>query len=290
MSLTTTAAEESAGPPIILIVEDQKDALELRAELLDSAGCTTIGVRSSDDAIRELRASPGVDLVLTDIRLGRKKEDKSGVALAEYVKKTYMDVPVAGYSAWFGDSDLSDADTASFDVVWPKGFSTGEQIERIVAACREKAREHRLQRADNAFEAQAVLRRRHESKYPEIAMLRELRLGSGEAAPVETVLGEAGYRLKLVEAKAPALAQPTIVWLCDVDGGIEAEVYGQPALYARAASDDEAIADVIELMHLYGEELTSDAPEAIGPALSLSDFLRRVLPVSRDPAASPDAE
>ena len=278
----TTLADASLGVPIVLIVEDQKDALMLRSELLDSAGCTTIGVRSSDDAIRELRASPGVDLLLTDIRLGRKKEDKSGVALARYVKETYVDMPVAGYSAWFGDNDLSEADTAPFDVMWPKGFSTGAQIEQIVAACRERALEHRLQRASNAFEAQAVLRRRHESKYPEVALLRELRLGGGEAAPVELTLAEAGYRLKLVEPKGPVLAQPTIVWLCDVEGGIEAEVYGQPALYARARTDDEAIAEVIELMHLYGEELTADAPEAVGPALSLTEFLHRVLQIGDD--------
>jgi CheY-like chemotaxis protein len=283
-------SDAPAGAPIILIVEDQEDALVLRSELLDSAGCTTIGVQSSDDAIRELRASPGVDLLLTDIRLGRKKEDKSGVALARYVKETYVDMPIAGYSAWFGDSDLSEADTAPFDVMWPKGFSTGEQIEQIVAVCRERALEHRLQRASNAFEAQAVLRRRHESKYSEVALLRELRLGGGEAAPVEIILADAGYRLKLVEPKGPPLVQPTIVWLCDVEGGIEAEVYGQPALYARAGTDDEAIAEVIELMHLYGEELTADAPEAVGPALSLTEFLRRVLHVGGRAESSEQAD
>lgn len=272
-----TASAVVEGPPIVLIVEDEEEALDLRKELLDDAGCTTIGVRSSDDAIRELRASPGVDLVLTDIRLGRRGEDKSGVALARFVKDTYVDLPVAGYSAWFEDDQLSSSERAPFDAMWPKRFNNGGEIQAIVEACRERAGAHRAMRSGNAFEAQAILRRRHEQLHPEVEMLRELRLDGGEAAPVETALEDAGYRLKLVEPRNRALAQPTIVWVCAVDGEFEVEVYGQPALYARSTTDADAIADVIELMRLYGAEITASSVDAVGPALSLTEFLRRVL-------------
>jgi CheY-like chemotaxis protein len=265
------------GSPIVLIVEDRPEALKLRKDLLTEAGCTAIGLTSSDDAIRELRASPGVDLVLTDIHLARKQEDKSGVALAHFIKETYRDVPVAGYSAWFGDDELSASDRLPFDHMWPKGSLKGDAIREMVADCRRSALQHRMQRAENAFEVHAILRRRHEMQHPEVEMLRELRLSGGEAAPVEEVLGEAGYRLKLVDPKAAGIAHPTIVWLVPVDGEVEAEVYGEPALYARAASDMEAIADVIELMHLYAAEITADAPEAVGPALSLTEFLKRMM-------------
>ncbi|HZV75216.1 MAG TPA: hypothetical protein VFF79_16005 [Conexibacter sp.] len=264
------------GPPLVLVVEDKRKSLELHEGLFADVGCTTIGVRSSDDAIRELRASPGVDLVVTDIHLARRREDKSGVALARFVKDTYHDLPVAGYSAVFYDKDLSTEDEEPFDLVWPKGEIEGEGFDEIVARCYKSAMEHRMKRAENAFEAQAVLRRRHEDQHPEVELLRELRLGGGEAAPVEAALSEAGYRLKLVEATVAGLMQPTIVWLLPIDDGIEAEVYGQPALYARGSTDHEAINDVIELMHLYGAEVSSGGPEAIGPALSLTRFLERI--------------
>src|SRR4051812_21653886 len=89
--------------PVILVVEDEEEALRLRLDALIDAECTPIGVQSHDDALRELRAAPAVDLVLTDIHLAAAPDDKSGVALARYIKNSYVDLPVAGYSAVFGD-------------------------------------------------------------------------------------------------------------------------------------------------------------------------------------------
>lgn len=266
-----------AAPPVVLVVEDRKKALEFRLEALTEAGCTTIGVQSHDDAIRELRASPGVDLVLTDIHLAKQRDDKSGVALARYIKDVYKGLPVAGYSAVFFDKDLSVGDEEPFDHIWPKAQLDVAGIDQMVSICRAEALAHRQRRAETAFEIQAVLRRRHEAVHPEVELLRELRLGGGESEPVESVLSDAGYRLRLVEANVGGLAEPTILWLLPVGDGVEAEVYGQPALYAQGASDEEAVADVIELMHLYGAEIGPDAPEAVGPARSLTEFLRRVL-------------
>jgi CheY-like chemotaxis protein len=235
-----------------------------------------IGVRSHDDALRELRAAPAVDLVLTDIHLAAAPDDKSGIALARYVKSTYLDLPVAGYSAYFADEDLGN-DRAIFDAIWAKGHFTYKTIDEMVAFCRARALEHRRARQDTATEVHALLRRRHETAHPAVELMRDLRPGAGSAAPVEEALARAGYRLKLIEADVNNLAQPVIVWMLDCDEMVEAEVYGQPALYAEGRTDEEAIRMMVDLMHLYGAEIGAGAPQAVGPALSLTKFLEFVL-------------
>src|SRR2546423_1417629 len=107
MHTDASAYKNSESAPIVLIVEDQPDNLALRVELFKNAGCTALGVREADDAIRELRASPGIDLVFTDIHLRPSPTDKSGVALAKLVKRSHSDLPVAGYSAYFDENQLS---------------------------------------------------------------------------------------------------------------------------------------------------------------------------------------
>src|SRR5437016_2643769 len=96
---------EQATRPVIMVVEDQAAARKIRVETLADKNCTVIDVASSDEALRELRAAPAVDLVLTDINLSgdTSTDDKSGFGLARYIKRTYEGLPVAGYSAYFWD-------------------------------------------------------------------------------------------------------------------------------------------------------------------------------------------
>lgn len=273
--------------PVVLLVEDDEDQLSWRRDRFADSGCMPIAVSSHDDAVRELRAGPAVDLVLTDIRLVPEAEsgdegkelDRSGLALARYVKETYVDLPVAGVSAYFDDEDLAE-DEAFYNYfvqIWTKGQQDYRQLDEMIGDCRRMALKHRQSRRTNAFEVHAALRRRHEVRHPEVELMRELH-PPAEAAPVEAVLRDAGYRLKLVEDRSLKLAQPIIVWLLDVDGRVDAEVYGQPALYARGATDEEAIVALIHLMDLYRAELASDSPdERVEPSPSLATFLRRTL-------------
>jgi CheY-like chemotaxis protein len=270
----------STASPIVLVVEDDEYGLQRRVDELAQVGLTAIGVGSSDEAIREMRASPGVDFVLTDIRLGPATDDKSGVSLAKYVKQTDPDVEVGGYSAYFGPEELKN-DVDTFDYVWPKGLEG--VIDEIVEVCRASATEHRKQRAQTAFDVHVFLRRGYEEAHPEVEVLRELRLGGGFQAPVEAALNAAGYRLKLIDATRAGLTQPIIVWLSPADGGVEAEIYGQPALYAFADTDEGAIAEVVQLLHLYAADSGPGSTPTAGPARSLTDFLRKKLAAEGEP-------
>lgn len=251
-----------AASPVVLIVEDDPRALSLRIDAFSDAGFTTIGAQSADAAMQEM-VRRVIDVVLTDIRLDvSRPNDKSGVRLAIAIKESDHDMPVAGYSAVFADSDV-EGDQGVFDAVWPKGSKDSiEQMDEIIETCRDYAFDHLL--------------RRHEIEYPEAELMRELRPGDPVAAPrSDSFLSRAGYGLSLVEADG--LALPVVVWVSGNNKGIDVQVYGQPALYAHAKTEAEAIAQLVELMQLYAEEIEAEPMEAVGPAISLVRFLHQRL-------------
>ena len=67
------------------------------------------------------------------------------------------------------------------------------------------------------------------------------------------------------------------MWLLSHPDAVEAEVYGQPALYADGADEGEALANLVELMRLYATELKGDPVAVAGPALDLRQFLAAVM-------------
>jgi predicted RNase H-like HicB family nuclease len=246
-----------AANPVVLIVEDNARALSLR-----DAGFTAIGAQSAAAAMREM-VRRVIDVVLTDIRLDvSRPNDKSGVRLALEIKESDRDMPVAGYSAVFADSDV-ERDQGVFDAVWPKGSRDSiEQMDEIIETCRDYAFDHLL--------------RRHEIEYPDAVLMRDLRPGAPGTAPrSESLLGKAGYSLKLVEADG--LALPLIVWVSGKNKGVDVQVYEQPALYAHGKTETEAVAQLVELMQLYAEQIEAEPMEATGPALSLTRFLHQRL-------------
>jgi len=126
--------------PVILVVEDDPEALDQRTDLLSTLESAPIG-KSSDEEAREVIHHLPVDLVLTDIRLRLPQDDRSGIDLARYVKSIYPDLPVIGYSARVADNELSSAEKEVFDEVWPKNLDY-KQIEDLMQRCRSLAAAH----------------------------------------------------------------------------------------------------------------------------------------------------
>lgn len=267
--------------PLVLVVEDDPVSLETRSELLSQHGCTPIPVRNADEALRELRASPGPDLLLTDIHLNTPPEDRSGLELARAVKRLRSDLPLAGYSAYFAEDEVAEAKHI-FDRYWARGMQTIPEIEASIEVCRELALEHRRRRSERAADQLELLRRKYETDEPEVELLRELIPAERDSARIEEALRQAGYRLALVDANTDGLRQPIIVWLLEVDDHVEAEAYTQPSLYADGATTDEAIASLVELMQLYAAELAEDDGPAGDGVLGLKVFLDRVIGPARN--------
>ena len=133
-------AVAEAELPVILVVEDDPEALDQRTGLLATLQSEPVG-RPSDDEAREVVLELPVDLVLTDIRLKIPNDDRSGIDLARYVKSIYPDLPVIGYSARVADDELSPDEREVFDEVWPKNLDY-KQIEDLMQRCRSLAAAH----------------------------------------------------------------------------------------------------------------------------------------------------
>ncbi len=265
-------AVESRGvsEPVVLIVEDLADQRMEKAREMVERGCVPITVEGTDAAARELTASPGIDLVLTDIHLvPRRSGDKSGVELARFVRMDHPDIPVVGYSAYFSENELPEEDLKLFDFAYGKGQSTFSEIEVIMDRCGELAFASRQQRKDRSEELLAEPSGDQSELVLEIVRSASL----AEVEGVEQVLHKAGFQLKLVTIPAAGNPKPLIVWVREQGSCVDIEVYGHSGLYVTAESEEEAFEHLVDLIQLYWEELNDPDKELSGPAKRLYDFL-----------------
>lgn len=264
------AERPAPGGPVVLIVEDRAGQRMDRARALVERGCVPITVEGTDSAARELTASPGIDLVLTDIHLvPREENDKSGVELARFVKADYPGIPVVGYSAFFSAKELPAEDLAVFDYQYSKGEKTIQEMRVILDRCVALATTARRDRREQG----EVRLAEGESGPSELALevLRSATLADVEG--VEQVLHEAGFRLKLVKLPTAESAEPLIVWIREQEGYVDVEVYGHSTLYVTGATEAEALEQLIDLIHLFWEELSEQQAELLGAAKKLHEFL-----------------
>jgi DNA-binding NtrC family response regulator len=260
---------DSTFRPVVLIVEDQASQRNTKAAEMAERGCVPVIVEDSDAAARELTASPGIDLVLTDIRLAPSDgDDKSGVKLARFVHSAHPHLPIVGYSAYFSANDLSDDEIDLFDYAYNKGAESIKEIQVNLDKCAELAFHSRRERKRRAEARLADATGQTSERILEIVRSATL----AEVEGVEQVLHEAGFRLKLVRIPSAGNTEPLIVWIRGESGSVDVEVYGHSTLYATGDSEGDALERLVDLIQVYWEELDSQK-ELSGPAHKLHDFL-----------------
>jgi CheY-like chemotaxis protein len=100
---------------LILCVDDERNALEGRKELLEGHGCEVLVSTSPQEALQLFVANP-VDLVLLDFHM----PEMTGDVVAQRMKATKADVPIAMLSA---DEELSENLLRSVDAFISKSES-----------------------------------------------------------------------------------------------------------------------------------------------------------------------
>jgi CheY-like chemotaxis protein len=280
-TLTLTPAQYSG--PLALLVEDEPKSLRLRRMLLKQHGFVILAVQTVKDALREFVAAPGVDLVITDIRLNPKiPQDKSGVELAEHLRRIAQDLPIVGYSAAFAENDLTQSERDLFTSYYPRGSSGATEIAKYIESWRGMAEEFHVRRLNEATLRLATYRRKYVLSEPDYATLRFLvphRLiqTEGSIASIEEVLNQAGFELRMVERgysrptlddQSAHVTSPIPVWLRTEKDASIAEVYGFPELYSFAETKDEALKTLLLLMDGFYQDLRG--------ASDLSDRLKAV--------------
>jgi CheY-like chemotaxis protein len=291
-------AEKAWGEkPVALVVEDREDLLELRMELLNRMGFHAIGATTFAQALREFRSTPAIDIVITDINLeGASPFDRSGVTLAQEIKKRRTGLPVVGYSAAFEERDLDRSDWGVFDRHLSKGKSGTEQIQEKFSEWRKIALDYRrgwlalaaaeLKRLQTKYEIADRDVEFFRDLLPELERTSKGACGDQEELGPDELLEEAGYQLLEIPAGEPVTRSgdppartqaPVMMWLQAEDGVAVAEVRGSPELYGSGATYAAAIAAVLQLMHRYHEDFrkSPDTPLA-GSLEELRNWLRKV--------------
>lgn len=275
--------------PLVLVVEDDPQALALRVRQLQTAGCRAIPVSNSDDAIRQIWHSPLLGAVLTDINLVRHGEDRSGIALARYIRQNRPQLPVSGYSGVFAEDRLSADELQLFDTYYGAGRLSPKEIRKAMAEVMELAQRFEVIRRQEAEERLDQLRMKEGVSREDFETFRGL-VPDQELA-TEQVLADANLHAQIVGPGAFPTDSPTttentdsglrivvpmIVWIRDGDNGsAEAEVHGVPELYAYGESRDAAVANVMRLAAAYYKDLLP-AREVSGPVARLRAFLMSV--------------
>lgn len=86
----------------ILLVEDNNEIAKITVELMTYFGYDMHSVPSAEAAVKELAARSDIDLVFSDIRLGKQ----TGIWLAGHVVENYPHIPVVlttGYASAVGN-------------------------------------------------------------------------------------------------------------------------------------------------------------------------------------------
>lgn len=257
------APPSSPPPPRILIVDDDERARQVARDSFADRGCEVVTVADSDEAVRELRSSPGVHLLFTDVRLSQRDNDDSGMQLGNYLKKIRPEVPVVVYSTHFYENELDAALDASarerFDFVLPRGGPAWDD-DATFRRCVDLAANYRDRRAAHGT-ANAS------SAGPEVSItvMRELMVHQFREPAV--ALGEARQptKLKLLDVSFGELRGSIAVWVLEHDASVAVELYQRPELHAAAGSLDAALRGLARLLHSHLDvvqhELTRARPE-----------------------------
>lgn len=273
--------------PLVLVVDDEPRNRKVRREQLEKRHLEVVVADSKEAALTELDASPEMDAVFTDIRLDpHDASDTSGLDLARDVRRRFGPIPMVAYSAVIDEGVLSKEDEALFIRSVAKGPKPklNRELEEIIEAIREAAVSHRQHRREETERRHAELLDRHPIELSHATeTVRRLLPHSREAADIEATLKAAGYHLELVTCSAfRSTANPLLVWLKDVEDGVEAEVYGQSVLYAHGENADDVIGRLVELMWLYAEDFRSSDDEDAGQATRLRLFLERTIDLDQE--------
>ena len=187
--------------PVALIVDDERDILDLLSTALSRMGLDVVSAESIQQA-KLLLGENRFDICLTDMRLG----DGSGIDLISYVSEHYANMPIAMITA-YGDvqSAVNALKAGAYDFVSkPVDLGTLRKLVEQALALREL---HRLPVSDMVGESSGLKHLREQIE----RLARSL-------APV-LIVGEVGVGkqvvAKLIHQQSPRNKAPFLEVQCD---------------------------------------------------------------------------
>ncbi len=288
--LSTAPAEK----PIALLVEDNNKVLNDRRELIRGLGYHAIAVSNADDAWREFRCTPAIDIVITDVSLvPNNHSDRSGIELARKIKAQQRDMPVVGYSAYFNEKDMRREDLDLFTKVVLRA-ELPTKIVTMFEGLKDEALECRRRRVEESKREVERLRKNYRFTPSEENSARAVQPGARRADEVEIPLavedrrdeGELGYIPDQIPAGWEVVLEtgeriktriPVPIFLLKEVNYAVADLRGHNMLYSEHETPEGAIEALLILMFSYHQDFRKQAGSPFGPALAqLRDDLTNI--------------
>lgn len=113
--------------PVLLIVDDNRDLLDMYQEILQIPGVETVAVDSGDSALEYCKANPNVQVIISDSNMG----EMSGMELLSNLRSYYQTMPVFYLFTGAFDINEDQIKAAGGHGLILKPFDLDEILERI---------------------------------------------------------------------------------------------------------------------------------------------------------------
>lgn len=142
VTIDTTAADAPAGAraPRLLVVEDDQAMQQMCVQLFQRRGYEAIGVTDAERALELVRSGEVIDLVLSDIRLGRERSE-NGLELLRQLKALRPEMPVILMTGYATVQDAVEAMKLGAADYVTKPFERTELLNKVEAQVKVRALE-----------------------------------------------------------------------------------------------------------------------------------------------------
>ena len=274
--------------PLALIVDDDNKTRETRSKILEESNFIAIGASTRNDALREIKASPAIDIIITDISLKPDDySDNSGYLLAKDISKLRPNLPIIGYSGKV--KEFPNEYNKVFIDSLERGSNNLKQLRQHVQKWRDLALKYRKIRTERATENLGRIKEKYKLSSHDYNILREFvpdaishNKEQNEYISIEDVLRNAGFHLQIIDdypdlpIKGKIIA-PIAIWLQEIAGGAIAQVYGFPDLYSSGVDSDEAIRNLLILIYGYYTDIKSEKDKVLSRHVkSMKNYLIKI--------------
>lgn len=134
------AAGNGARAPRLLVVEDDQAMQQMCVQLFQRRGYEAEGVSDAERALARVRGGETIDLVLSDIRLGRERSE-NGLELLKQLKALRPDMPVILMTGYATVQDAVEAMKLGAADYVTKPFERTELLNKVEAQVKVRALE-----------------------------------------------------------------------------------------------------------------------------------------------------
>ncbi len=228
-------APSNSAPPTLLVVEDDQAMRQMCIQLFERRGFRAEGAGTAADAIARIKAAdlPPIELVLSDIRLGRDKSE-NGIELLRSIKALRPELPVLLMTGYATVQDAVEAMKIGAADYVTKPFERTELIGKVESQLKVRALETEVKVLRDALEDRYGIKGFIGISAGMRAVCERIE-AAGRAATTVLITGESGTGKELVaraiHLKSNRRDKPFVPVNCAAlpENLIESELFGHEA-------------------------------------------------------------